>query len=425
MHDLLDSIYAEGNVLARYQAPFPPRLKTRVCANLIRFMELALEVDSGRYPSPGMFRARLNALRDGATQEAPDEAPAPSHEARVRILTVHAAKGLEAPVVFVADTAALSSSRGSQPLIYWPAEADRPSHFFLPAKGNVATQLGAKIQQLMDTAAEREEMNLLYVALTRARQYLFISGCTPTKGSALGWYGMIAERLLPGDDPLQAAWLQHSTTTPPPLPAIAPPTQVKVPPDIDLRLSQPLPALRRATLTPSHTATDIAQEIHDAAAALRGTAIHYLLDRLSRDETRTSTHILRQLADELLLDASDARLAEWWDEAQRVLHEPALQFLFTDPTIEVALNETPLHYAADGQQVSGVVDRLVVTPDTVWVVDYKTHVTAQPAYLAQAATLYHAQMRLYAHGAMQLWPQKQIRLVLLFTVCAGLVEIPL
>lgn len=424
MHDLLDSIYAEGNVLARYEAAFPPSLKTRVCANLIRFMELALEVDSGRYPSPGMFRARLNALRDGAAQEAPDEAPAPAHEARVRILTVHAAKGLEAPVVFVADATALVSSRGAQPLIYWPAETDRPSHFFLPAKGNIAAQLGAKIQQLMDAAAQREEMNLLYVALTRARQYLFISGCAPMKGTALGWYGMIAERLLPDGDPLQAAWLQHSIITPPPLPAMAPPAQARARADIDPRLSQALPAPRRAKLTPSHTATDTAQEIHDAAAALRGAAIHRLLDRLSLDNTPTRAHALRQLADELLLDANDARLSEWWDEARRVLQTPALQFLFADDLIEAVHNETPLHYETDGQRVSGVVDRLVVTADTVWIVDYKTR-TAQPASLAQAAAPYHEQMRCYAQGALRIWPQRQIRAVLLFTACTTLVEIPL
>ncbi len=425
MHDLLDSIYAEGNVLARYEAAFPPPLKTRACANLTRFMELALEVDSGRYPSPGMFRARLDTLRDSA-QEAPDEAPAPAHEARVRILTVHAAKGLEAAVVFVADATATTSPRGPQPLIYWPAEADRPSHFFLPATGDVETQLGGKIQRLLDAAAEREEMNLLYVALTRARQYLFISGCAPRKGSSLGWYGMIAERLQPDVEPLHASWLQRSTTPPPPLPAISLPTQAAVQPNIDIRLSQPLPAIRRPSLRPSHAEhEDAAQEVYDAEAVLRGIAIHRLLDRLSLGNTPSRARALRQLADELLLNDSDARLSVWWDEAHRVLQAPALQFLFTDATIEVAHNETPLHYEANGQHVSGVVDRLVVTPDTVWIVDYKTHATVQPAHLAQAAAPYHAQMRLYAHGALRLWPQKQVRPVLLFTACAGLVEIPL
>ncbi|MDP1707522.1 MAG: UvrD-helicase domain-containing protein [Gammaproteobacteria bacterium] len=423
MHDLLDSIYAEGNVLARYEAAFPPGLKTRVCANLIRFLELALEVDSGRYPSPGMFRARLDTLRDSA-QEAPDEAPAPAHEARVRILTVHAAKGLEAAVVFVADATATASARGSQPLIYWPAEADRPSHFFLPAKSGIETQLGGKIQRLLDAAAQREEMNLLYVALTRARQYLFISGCAPRKGSALGWYEMIAQRLQPDGDPLLAGWLQRSAIPPAPLPASSLPTEVVIPPDIDSRLSQPVPAIRPSRLSPSHTGDAATlQQVRDADAVLRGTAIHRLLDRLSLGAAVSRGHVLRQLATDLLLHDSDARLPIWWDEVQRVLQAPTLQFLFADNTIEVAYNETPLYYEADGQHISGVVDRLVVTPDTVWIVDYKTRATVQPDHLAQAAAPYQAQMRLYAHGAMRLWPQRQVRPVLLFTACAGLVEV--
>lgn len=107
VHDLLDKVYSEANVLARYAAAFPAHLSQRVAANLNRFLELALEMDSGRYPSLSRFSSWLNELRQ-MENEAPDEPVTPvsdETEQRVQILSVHAAKGLEAPVIFLADSA--------------------------------------------------------------------------------------------------------------------------------------------------------------------------------------------------------------------------------------------------------------------------------------------------------------------------------
>ena len=76
VHDLLDKVYAQGNVLNRYEAAYPDHLKKRVRANLTRFLELALEVDSGRYPSIGHFLSRLNVARTvGPSQIRSRETP--------------------------------------------------------------------------------------------------------------------------------------------------------------------------------------------------------------------------------------------------------------------------------------------------------------------------------------------------------------
>ncbi|NIP73928.1 MAG: UvrD-helicase domain-containing protein, partial [Gammaproteobacteria bacterium] len=102
VHDLLDRIYSEADLPSCYEAAFPRPLRPRVHANLARFIELALEVDSGRYPTLPGFLERLRQLKRHPL-EAPDEPPSLGGEDRVRIMTVHGAKGLEAPVVWLAD----------------------------------------------------------------------------------------------------------------------------------------------------------------------------------------------------------------------------------------------------------------------------------------------------------------------------------
>ncbi|MDA1107756.1 MAG: UvrD-helicase domain-containing protein [Proteobacteria bacterium] len=420
-HDLLDRVYAEGNVLARYEAAYPAPLRARVRANLTRFIELALEVDSGRYPSPTAFRARLRDLREAA-QEAPDEAPAPATEPRVRILTVHAAKGLESPVVFVADATVVQSTRRARALIHWPAQEARPSHFLLYTSNAAQDSLSRELQTTQDEFDQREEMNLLYVALTRAQQFLYISGCAPKKGNNLGWYGMIAERVAPEADPLHASWLQETDTLPAPL-TVPPLTPAYNPPAFDTRLAQPIATSNSSALAPSRAGRDVADTEHEDAARTRGNAIHRLLDQLTRAPAPSRNDALQQLANELLLDTADAALKTWWDEAVRVVQHPSLRFLFDPAAFAAAHNEMSLLYEDEDRSVHGIIDRLVITPDTVWVIDYKTHPAAHADKLAQLAEPYREQMRLYARGAERLWPNKKIRPALLFTACVELHEV--
>ncbi|UCE89116.1 MAG: UvrD-helicase domain-containing protein, partial [Pseudomonadota bacterium] len=242
VHDLLDRIFSEANVLARYTASYPAHLTDRVSANLTRLLELALDLDHGRYPSLTRFIASLGELQQ-QDSDAPDEPASAGASDRVRLLTIHAAKGLEAPVVFVADAAALPNhTEAHRAVVDWPAHDARPRSFFLCGrKGARDAHTHACLDRLAD-AEQREEANLLYVALTRAKQMLFISGSLGTRQSNLGWYddianacGIDAKEL---DAPQQLTvhgappHLTHSDTTSPEMPTI----------DVDPRLSEPLQA---------------------------------------------------------------------------------------------------------------------------------------------------------------------------------------
>src|SRR3989338_730283 len=197
VHDLLDRIYFEGDVLARYTAVLPPEMRAKVAANLHAFMEIALSVDAGRYPSLPRFLQELRELRD-SRDDAPDEGKLGTAGDAVRIYTVHESKGLEAPIVWLLDANAEKKNReGNDVLLDWPTHEPQPLHFSLYADRASRGKKRAPLFEQDAAQQAREEMNLLYVAMTRAQQALIVSGNSKgedkeEKKKALSWYDRIA-----------------------------------------------------------------------------------------------------------------------------------------------------------------------------------------------------------------------------------------
>ena len=409
VHDLLDRIFCEGDVLRRYEAAYPAHLRHRAAANLNRFLELALEIDNGRYPTIGHFVARLRSLRQQA-QEAPDEGIPTQAEARVRIMTIHASKGLEAPVVFLADTAnAHGAAKANQALLDWPAAEARPVCFLLAGRKDQQDPFTRNLLERHAAAEAREDANLLYVAITRARQMLFVSGCRPNRGQDLGWYGLIVESC---DSSLDMPPVMESGRRPVAL-AAAPPAKATA--SIDPRLSQALTTVRQneGFIAPSG---EVEAGGQTAAATeedgrSRGIAIHRMLQLLCEGVE----NVTQRVASELGRRDDDAELGDWFGEAQRVFRDPALAHLFDPGQYSAAYNEVPIQYAADGRMVYGIIDRLVVCGETVWLLDYKTHTVTDKAALASLAEGYRPQLTHYAQGVRRLWPQKRVHSGLLFT----------
>ncbi|HEU0234685.1 MAG TPA: UvrD-helicase domain-containing protein, partial [Gallionella sp.] len=176
VHDLLDRIYFEGDVLARYTAVLPLEMRAKVAANLHAFMEIALSVDAGRYPSLPRFLQELRELRD-SRDDAPDEGRLGVAGDAVRIYTVHESKGLEAPIVWLLDANAEKKNKeGNDVLLDWPAHEPQPLHFSLYADQASRGRKRAPLFEQDAAQQAREEMNLLYVAMTRAQQALIVSG---------------------------------------------------------------------------------------------------------------------------------------------------------------------------------------------------------------------------------------------------------
>ncbi|WP_251374550.1 exodeoxyribonuclease V subunit beta [Polynucleobacter sp. es-EL-1] len=223
VHDLLDEIYQESNLRFAYAACAQPLARAQVVANLDAFLELSLNQDGGRYPSLSRFIDEINAMRRSDDDETPDEGEAESESEvelaqvdedsemseedrhkRVRLMTIHGAKGLESPFVIILDANhTVGASDHSGVLLEWSPNDRSPSHLSMYTKAGL-TFPRSKIREDEEVISQNENWNLLYVAMTRAKQGLWISGVAkePTTKNAIGldqksWYARAQVGKLP------------------------------------------------------------------------------------------------------------------------------------------------------------------------------------------------------------------------------------
>ncbi len=371
VHDLLDRVYFEGDVLARYAAVLPPEMRAKVIANLHAFMEIALSVDAGRYPSLPRFLQELRELRD-SREDAPDEGRLGSIGNAVRIYTVHEAKGLEAPIVWLLDANAEGKRReGNDVLLDWPPESATPQHFSLYAD---QVSRGAKRSALFGQDAlqqAREEMNLLYVAMTRAQQALIVSGNKGgKKNNATTWYDRIAAVVGEQPNPLQKA-----------MPAIG----------IKQAAGEQKAALPDIIPTGKRAARNTVQQ-------QRGIWLHALLQHLTDGNAADKNDLQQRLV------IPDDEIEALWKQAHDLFASKQLARFFDPGQYQNAGNEVP-YVNATGELKR--IDRLVEFEDEVWVLDYKLGESAD-------AARYRAQMREYREAMQAVYDGKTVRSALVF-----------
>ena len=180
-HDALSAIFHHGDVLAHFAAASPPNQRDGVLANLRALLAVALQVDGGRYVTA---YALVRALRAGGNP-APVRADAKS----VRLLTVHGAKGLEAPLVLLLDTdGEAQKAQTMGVLVDWPGEAAYPQRFVYLASESKPPACVADVLEAEQAARRREELNALYVALTRTQRTLVLSSLQPHISNPSSWW---------------------------------------------------------------------------------------------------------------------------------------------------------------------------------------------------------------------------------------------
>ncbi|MEW6589462.1 MAG: UvrD-helicase domain-containing protein [Pseudomonadota bacterium] len=329
-HDLLDRVYFEGDVEARYAAAVPEAMRPQVAANLRAFLQLALTQDGGRYPTLAGFVRELASLVDDA-DAAPGEGLAADGENAVRLLTIHGAKGLEAPIVWLLGGSDHQKAESYAVLAPWPPDAARPQHFSL--FGTQADQGAARTHWFADeaTLAARESDNLLYVALTRAEQALIVSG-DAAKNAWLKRVDTAWQTLdLPAELPVAPA--QAPAAVVPPAPIVAPAVGQRVVSDTS------------------------------GAEAARGELFHACLECLAPPGAALD---LPALAARLGLESELPAI----EAAARALLAHAHLARFFDPAhYRRARNEWSL---LDPEGRVQRIDRVVEFDDAVWLLDYKT-----------------------------------------------------
>ncbi len=389
VHDLLDRIFHEGDVLACYRQAVPNAMSETVEANLLSFLELSLTLDGGRYPSLPKFIDELRLLRRARDEEAPDEGHVADMENAVHIYTVHGAKGLERPIVWLVDANCIPPPKDSYSvLVDWQAGADAPTHFSLTTKlnerGHARKPHFTREAQLL----EREELNLLYVAMTRAQQYLIVSGSQARTTQRPSWYARLATVIEP------SAELPTPDGMAVDYPALA-----------ILVANAGIEDARRLLAT----APVCGQRLREleSPAMRHGTLLHRLLEQLAPPARPQDKIRLRQ---EFAM--SEDAFDNLWREAQAILTAPHLARFFDPRHYQRAWNELPF-LTASGDFLR--IDRLVEFDTAVWILDYKSTESASAATLAQAAKPHQVQLKNYLAAMRALFPGKQINGGLIFS----------
>jgi len=343
----------------------------------------------------------------------------------VRLLTVHAAKGLQAPIVFLPDTMrAPEGSANQRPQLVW----DQGVGIWAESSAERRDPVSGKLLQDETARMTEEETRLLYVALTRAEDRLYVCGWeTNRPGSGETWHKLVTdacERLVAmgvmeqrdftvgghsgagfvmGREPDVAA--SSALAPAEALPALPSWATTPAPPE-------PTPARPLAPSRPSPMAPALRSPLRDRATAerrfRRGTLLHRLLQFLPGVAAADREAVAARLLADAELPA--AELAAHVATVARVLDDPAFAPVFAAD----ALVEAPLTGLVEGAVVSGSVDRLLVTPAKVLIVDYKSN-RNPPALGEPPPAAYARQMRAYAGLLRGVYPGRRVEAALLWT----------
>jgi ATP-dependent helicase/nuclease subunit A len=358
-HDALQAIYHHGDVLAKFAAAAPDAQRASVLANLRALLAVALQLDGGRYATPYAF---VRALKAGGLQ-----APATVSSQAVRLLTIHGAKGLEADAVLLLDTDTLERNADSMGvLVDWPGEAARPQKFVFLVSETRPPACAVETLAEEQAARRREELNALYVALTRARHTLVLSSITPHRETTASWWQRLAGLAT----------------------ELAPPRAQALASEAVHALDY-LPELPPATLLSAQAATALAAD-EDSDLARTGKAMHRLLEWGHWAQPQ-----LRAVLREFRLSPAQADAAAAM--AGRILAGDGA-WAWNAASIAWQGNEVELCH--EGQTLR--LDRLVQRKDAGhaghwWVLDYKSAVAPQdqPALLQKMQAYRAAVQALY------------------------------
>ncbi|MCH8861479.1 MAG: double-strand break repair helicase AddA [Proteobacteria bacterium] len=401
------------------------RLGAEVNDPIDEFLSLALAFERAHAPSLQGFLAWLEAGEAQIKRDMEQERD------EVRVMTIHGAKGLEAPVVFLPDTCQVPT-RGEtflwldgEDFMIWPGAAANES-------GRVA-----EARQMARDKANAEHRRLLYVALTRARDRLYIAGWDGQKKRPEEcWYNILDRaftRLAEGSSSaieeieedgrsLRRLETAAETVVPDKGAARRKSDGIAGLPDWTRQapVAEPLPL---KPLTPSGPDED-APPVNSPMAAektlalKRGRLVHSLLEFLPELAPES-----RARAAEKFLEARAAGLdpeerAEIWQSVRRVLEDEKFAPLFAPGS----LAEVSIAGRVGDRALAGQIDRLVVSGEDVLIVDYKSN-RPPPKTAEGVSKTYLRQMAAYTDAIEQIYPGKKVSAALLWTEEARLMPL--
>jgi ATP-dependent helicase/nuclease subunit A len=336
--------------------------------------------------------------------------------AEIRIMTVHASKGLEAPIVILPDTMSVPTAKGTDTFL-WPDKSGLGGPLWAESKEERSDLYEAAFARAYDLQME-EQSRLLYVAMTRAKDRLIICGAHSSENiNAKSWYAAIdAGFARLGDVKTLDSGVRIYSLGNPPLAARVKPVADLMPFPEWLRNPAPQEGDAPVAFAPSKQDADE----QPAASPLdptntqrfrRGLATHKLLQILpdllpERREAAARNYVSRPALG-LSQDLQDNILTE----TMRVLNDPVFAPVFAPGS----LAEVPVTgEISPGRIINGQIDRLVITETEVLIVDFKTN-RPSPRAQGDIPIAYKAQLKAYADAVSLIYPGRAVKCALLWT----------
>jgi ATP-dependent helicase/nuclease subunit A len=408
---------------------------------LDEFLSFCLAEERAGLPGLEAFLATL----DSAAPEIKREMDQGRDE--VRIMTVHAAKGLEAPVVFLVDSGATPFSEQHLPRLM-PFDLANGRGYLWRSTKEVANGFSREAEARVRALADDEYRRLLYVGMTRAEDRLIVCGYHGKLArSPSTWHSIVCRALLgleATEERLHEATgeLVHRYRS-----RILPAVEADQPDeknevgelpslpefgDLDREDNLPRPLSPSGAFlliddamepVPSTRSPVLDGEAETGFAAARGSAIHKLLQVLPDLSREGREAAAMRFLDRVAVDWNPAHRQEAWKQVERILNDADFAPLFSPGSrAEVGIIGS-MAVRGRQRQVSGKIDRLAVTDDEVLIVDYKTN-RPPPASLAEVPPAYVLQLALYRSLLEPIYPGKSIRAALLFTETPKLMGLP-
>ncbi len=365
-------------------------LGIKVSYSLSTLLDVALEYAGQGFGSLSSFIDWLD--RAGKSIEIKE-----IHAEGVKILTVHKAKGLEFEVVIVPETNwTLKSYENRQLLFSYAGNGSTPDKIYWRAYGKYFKSLKVAEQERL----RNDALNLLYVALTRAKNGIYVLGFNHQKRGVGFWLDTISEKI--GSTTYSVGEVIRKGRR-----------EIRREEKLYGSLSEETLVIKeeRALYSPTERGIEIIDASRRRSIEF-GTMIHRALSTV---EWLDGTEIEQCIEDVVrFIKNLYARTPEESKEIEasvkalliETLTDPGLRFLFYKDRRDIRCkNELPIYFEEEKKDVSGQIDRLMIEPDRMMIVDYKT---------GEEKPEYANQMRIYKKGMEKIYPGKSMKAQLIF-----------
>ena len=344
---------------------------------------------------------------------------------QIRVMTVHGAKGLEAPIVILPETHDFKNEISDEILFTDDLALKK---FSSTERSNKTTEVYNSQKQ--KNSAERDR--LLYVALTRSEVWLIVAAAGNVSDDGKSWYKKVEQGLINLDaksEPFShgyglryqhGKWLVGKCSEK----HLKKASKIKLPQIFKENLGTPVKFekfINPSNLMGSKSIQRIDKVTEGDGAKLFGTIVHLLLEKLPKSNSNDWQNIVPNLLKWAEIYVSEETQTRAYKQAENILKNPSFEFIFA-PDVLAEVQFSTIVESVGGIPIVGVIDRLVLSQDSALIIDFKTNQEV-PSSIDEVPLGVLKQMGAYAASMQKVFPKKNIELGIIWTHSAELMKI--